>query len=331
MDFEKYKNIRDNLLEDTTKDYFRMDCLNPFKAMDFLLKDLIIDENLEITKEDLLNLWKERNNINLDFTITRGVRDSLNIITNSFKDKNFIIPNDVYPKYVYITNNIENRVFYNLNNYGLLNVDINVTNSLLLLECPITPEGRLLNKNEVNHLLKFLKEKSNIIVIDTVYAYETLKVFNLLEPLISTNQCIILHSLSKTYLSPEVLGVNYIPEQYKEIIDFSYVYDLYPLKDEKYSLQRAYSILNDKSKLPYLQEEIFKKEHSNNNMYVKQKNYDKEDYMSYFRKIDSSFEKELLKNIMCVPNSIFNVNNENINSDDVVTCLYYLSKNICEY
>lgn len=329
MNFEEYKFVKDDLLDDNTKEYLRLDCLNPFKAMDFLLKNVEIDESIEVTKEMLLDLWKKENKINYDFTITRGVRDSLNIISNNFKDKKFIIPSDVYPKYVYITDKLENRVFYNLNNYGLLNINVEVSNSLLLLECPITPEGRVLNKEEINHLLKFLKEKSNIIVIDTVYVYDVLKVFDLLKPLILTNQCIILHSLSKTYLSPEVLGINYIPNKLKEQIDFSYVYNLYPLKDEGYSLKRAYNIIQNKPELPYLQEEIFKSEFEilKKQKVIKVKENPKEEYMSYFRKINKTFEEGILNNIMTVPTSIFSVNSIKtpLNDGSVVTCLYYLS------
>lgn len=147
----------------------------------------------------------------------------------------------------------------------------------------------------------------------------------MLSPLIQTEQCLVLHSISKTYLSPEVLGINYFPKQYEDSLDFSYKYEQYPLKNEDYSLKRAYLILKNLPGLSILQEELFKKEFKIINTYLNNKMINQENSMGYFRKVKSNFNDELKERKMIVPNSIFNTENNNINSDDVVTCLYYLN------
>lgn len=328
MDFEEFKKMSNSILEECFN-LNRMDCLNPFKAMDFLIKDINFDKKIEeLSKENLLELWKEKNGLNYDFVITKGVRNSISILSKYFNNKHFIIPYDVYPKYVFLTEEIKSKEYYNLNDNGLTKIDGNHhKNSVLLLECPITPEGRLLNTNEINFLLNFLKEKTNVIIIDTVYAYETKIVFDLLKPLIETEQCYVLHSMSKTYLSPEVLGINYFPKKDYTLYYYINLNNDY-LNTEKYisDLNRAYLILKEKPDLPLTQEKMFKEQFVINNENISNKIISNENSMGYFRKVKTTFIEEIKNDIMIVPNSIFNTKNPQVNGNDVITCLYYMSE-----
>lgn len=287
MDFEEYKMVQAEILG-SRSDLVRADCLNPFKAMDFLIPDL--QGNMVANSvSDVFELWKYNNSgfgpLNVAFS--NGVRDSLSILVGIFAGHRWMVPSDVYPKYISITDRVVEREFYELNKDNPFGVCKDFE-GILLTECPITPTGRVISKDEVDFLCEFVEKDGNYVVIDTVYAYDFFTVSNRLWKLMKTNKVFVLHSLSKTYLCPEVLGINMVPQ------NFNRFFESVTINQE--GLNRVIEILTKYPRLPIDQEVIFRKSWSG---------FADTESQGYFRVFDKSFEQYLSEGTLVVPYSVF--------------------------
>ena len=315
MNFREYKVWQKEYLEKNPK-VFRADCLNPFKSMDYLLKEIEFSSKKR-DKHELYALWSEVNSIEIskeNLAFSKGIRDSLGILFEMFKEKNIYIPHDIYPRYFDLAKNNKLKSFttYPKMDWELLE---NLEDSVVLLTIPFTPLGRLMDEDDIVKIENLIS-KNNHVIIDSVYDYDLKNNFKKLEVLLKTERIFWLHSLSKTYLSPEVLGINYVPKAYKVYFTHSKNNGL----NEECNFRRPYDILTQKSNFSALQSGEFQKgfdflaENTGLDVY--------ESEIAYFAVVNKPFEELLKYNILGVPASVFGSEREDFT---VVTGLYYLS------
>ncbi len=92
----------------------------------------------------------------------------------------------------------------------------------LLLPNPLKPAGRWLMTHEVSALQEWLaSDGRRRLLLDAVYTFDT-QLHPTTLALLETNQTILLHSLSKGWLHPQVFGVALVPET--DLDDFTAVF-----------------------------------------------------------------------------------------------------------
>ena len=200
--------------------------------------------------EDWLNYYGLSQDLKKHIGVSNGIRHSLETIVEHFKERSFLIPADVYPFY----QNTLNDKKVNYKEYRTLGVDELFTDltdtDIMLLTDPLKPLGRDITANEYNHIKKWLDEDySRLLIVDAVYLLDN-KVnqylFNLYE---TSNQVIIMHSLSKAWCLPNHFGVTFFPknEMGQELRE---AYKKLAKNQDKLNL--AYIALNTSKNLPEL-------------------------------------------------------------------------------
>lgn len=316
MDYKAYKLWQKAYLE-THPNVFRADCMNPFISMNYLL-DGVEYKSEKITREMLYEKWEEVSGVNIpteNLVLTRGVRHSLAKLFHLFKEETIYMPQDVYPRYFELAkeNRVKTFVTYPDVDWQSLS---NIQNSVVLLTIPFTPMGKRLDEEAIE-TLELLLKRGNKLIIDAVYDYAVQENFKRLEPLFEQGVVFWLHSLSKTYLSPEVLGINYVSSSAYQVY-FENAVDNYHFQNEV-SYDRAYDIFQNRPMLPMVQEQEFNKgfDYLSQNMGL---TIDKSE-IAYFAVIEEPFEALLERNILGIPSSVFGSENPNLT---IVTGLFYL-------
>jgi len=317
MNFKEYKIWQKVYLE-KNPNIFRADCMNPFISMNYLL-DEVEFKSKGISQTKLYTKWKEINNIEIPLeksALTRGVRHSLSKLFHLFKDRTLYMPQDVYPRYFELAkeNHVETFVSYPQTDWESLE---KVEESVVLLTVPFTPMGRELTQEDIVEL-EGLSKRKNIIIIDAVYDYNLSKNFQKIKSLLENNFIFYLHSLSKTYLSPEVLGVVYCPNSEYQFY-FQEAHSNYEFKDEV-SYNRAYDIMTQVPNLSTLQQKEFDRgfEYLTKNTGLEDVN---ENGIAYFSVIEEPFEELLKYNVLGVPASVFGSKRKDLT---ILTGLFYL-------
>lgn len=264
--------------------------------------------------EDWLRFWGLSEDYKSQIGVSSGVRNSLSLLAEEFKDKKWIIPKDVYPYYQYMLS--KNTV--NFNEYETLIKTQNIFNKLpdgdvLLLTYPFKPLSRDIIEHEVNKIQKWLSEdNTRRLIIDAVYLNtEFKKLLKILFDFFNNEQTYLLFSLSKTFLLPEVLGITFIPN--KDL----YIREKFKnLSVDKLSLNLAYQALNTGylNELPFLLNKSLKNQHTKIKKLLKIKNIELPDYnggyLYYIPNID--FYNLMENNIIAIPESVFGGNNKGI-------------------
>lgn len=140
-------------------------------------------------------------------SITQGVRHSLTELFAVLD--NWIIPADQYPWYSATLGSKPHKTYDTL---GYSDVFNDLTDGTLLITCPLKMGGRDYSGQEWNQLADFLQsDPNNLLIVDMVYNLD----FNIpakLLDLYSTNQVVLLYSLSKSFLLPNVCGFTLLPD-----------------------------------------------------------------------------------------------------------------------
>jgi len=314
-----------NVLLLKNSNLMRLDCLNPIVALNKLIPiNLPNPENQKLTQNDVLNEWLKTykySKIN-QFEISIGVRDSLTGLFRIIQKQNktIFIPNGIYPVYkqiAYSTN--VNFIEYKLDQFQLL---FNITSITILITF------NHLHKWETTHNFNMIynwliSNAKNFLIIDCVYAY-TDEFTKLFEKLLSTNQVVILHSLSKSHLSPLHFGVNIT--QNTNLIN---KLDQYIEKPTREQLNKSFNRLSLIPDLPLIQTKLFtdrwneiQKELKNKNINLNVSNK----LINYMTNLNSSFDDLFAKNILSVDESVFS-ENENTKEKTIVSCLYNILDN----
>ena len=177
--------------------------------------------------------------------VSQGVRSSLSLIFPVLRKlaAEVWLPADVYPVYGELATACDLP-------YSLFPTFPKLTlperGDCLLLPNPLKPLGRWLWSSEVAALLAWLKAKPHRrLLLDVVYTFgndwhETTRA------LLDSGQCILLHSLSKGWLRPQVFGIALVPEVDWE--RFAPVFRMNSMAQE--NLQEAAWLLTDRRCLP---------------------------------------------------------------------------------
>ena len=321
--FTSFKN-KVNVLLLKNSNLMRLDCLNPIVALNKLIPiNLPNPENQKLEQKDVLNKWLKAykySKIN-QFGISMGVRDSLTGLFRIIQKQNktILIPNGIYPVYkqiAYLTN--VNFIEYKLDQFQLV---FNTSATILITFNHLYKWETTHNFNMIYNWL--ISNTNNFLIIDCVYAY-TDEFTKLFEKLLSTNQVVILHSLSKSHLLPLHFGVNIT--QNTNLIN---KLDKYIEKPTHDLLNNSFNRLSLISDLPLMQTKLFTNRWNEIRKELKNKNIDlnvSNKPINYMTNLNSSFDDLLVKNILSVDESVFS-ENENTKEKTIVSCLYNILDN----
>lgn len=145
--------------------------------------------------------------------VSQGVRDSLKLLFEQFSARGLRvhIPRDVYPAYGSLAQAARLAVT-SFPTYPELDLTRLTDADVLLITNPLKPRGGLLSQDELSVITGWLAQSAiRRVVIDAVYAL-TAPFDPVTQVLWDTGQAIILHSLSKAYVSPLLMGICLIPE-----------------------------------------------------------------------------------------------------------------------
>ena len=204
--FNKFKKFVEKAVSEN-KELIRFDCLNPVKAITHEFDFSIIPEiDIDFAWKQYLKVYYEY------FAYSKGVRESLYNLFELLKTRRFALPADVYPVYQMMADEIgiKYTTYSTLPSYNLADALID---DVALITAPHAPTGKDLNEKDVEVLMSWLlKSKDNLLIIDRVYDYNN---SDIIQPLINTNQTIVCYSLSKTFLSPLMMGLTILPNNIK--------------------------------------------------------------------------------------------------------------------
>ena len=216
MNFQEFSAFKEEIAAE--RDLARFDCMNPFKAMQFLKTEFT--PHAARSSDDVLDIWADTMGMQNERGIalaSGGVRQSLTALFNIYSAQNTEVwlPEDVYPFYwdTALSAGLTPRSFPTLPSPDFLALNQAADQSVMLITNPISPLGRHLNAQETAEIKTWLSgAKDRRVILDTVYTYTRGFDAHSLD-LYSTGQCIIAHSLSKAWLERGVFGVLLAPEQ----------------------------------------------------------------------------------------------------------------------
>lgn len=313
--FNAWKILQEKLLKETNIQLIRGDCLNPTKSISFT---------------------PSKNQTNRPFTFPKfestseiiniGIRDSLDKLFNIFKNLNYklVIPNDVYPVYNQIAhnNNFQYTEYVSTNKSinEILNNNSN-KKTCILMTIPHVPTGKKLDTTDTKNIINWLnKDKTRLIIIDSVYAYKLSSYQDHFSSLLKTGQVIICYSLSKSFLLPLHYGIIYLPK------NLSYLENSIKInKPSKEILNKVNETLKTHQELPEYQINLFKLRWQKlkpllTSIYPKWL----EPENGYLSTLPIHYMDLLKNNILAVPSHIntFNPTDLNISPYSIISCLY---------
>lgn len=256
MDYREFRTYREEkLVKDSGfVDAGDLDLYGKFPPAEDLFKEASgghIGENIHRCHlvEDFLRVYglDGKGAIAIDKRIvsySRGVRQSLVVLMDLYKDKKWLIPSDNYPYYQNLANtlNIEYKLFDTLGESGFEKIkSVSTDANILLVTYPLKPSGRDYTKQDWNTLKSWLKkDASRKVIFDTVYLFDLSEEKELFQLFNETKQVVILYSLSKAFAAPMIAGFtftfdNEIRESFKKID-----------RDEKFNagMRLCYFLLN---------------------------------------------------------------------------------------
>jgi len=327
VDYESYKQVRDKLIRE--KRLLRLDCMNPVRALSAWSEFTYSPEGwAEASVEETLNAWSSATRVWLapERTIVgRGIRDLLSAVFSvgmgPFEE--LWLPKDVYPVYWQLAKNsgAATKGFITLPHPDWGFLDQTVERATLLLPEPISPLGRPLAHDEVELLVRWLRgSKERLLILDAVYTFnfEMSRLFidQLLEEF--SEQCTVIWSCSKSWLSPGLFGVAVVPEFVAPLVRSAVVQP--PGKD----LGKIRSLLEAHPNLGLLQRDLFAKEWFRLSPQIRQADpLWQPPSTSYFSTVAVPFARLVEDwSILGVPASVFGSTRRDLS---VVSCLHDLS------
>jgi histidinol-phosphate/aromatic aminotransferase/cobyric acid decarboxylase-like protein len=146
--------------------------------------------------------------------VSQGVRHSLSLLFVGYAKTGMqlCLPADVYPVYLDLAASAGAEVSTYLASECITIEKIGKAD-ILLITNPAKPWGTLLSEEEVAVVKMWLEgDKRRRVIVDAVYTWEQQLNSQTME-LFATGQAFVLHSLSKGWLYPLVLGIALVPEQ----------------------------------------------------------------------------------------------------------------------
>ena len=321
MNFQEFKTFREEVIEQISP--LRLDCMNPFKAMDFL-KGAPLD-TASHSVNTTLDTWASTMNVHhyRDRAIaSQGVRESLKALFPIFANDNkeLWLPEDIYPFYWDTAHKtgISTHSFPTLPDIDLTPLNRSSKNSVVVITNPLSPSGRFLKKQEIEQIKNWLEGSTDRqIIIDTVYSYSSSFDAHTIE-LFETGQCFIAHSLSKAWIERGVFGVLLPPE-----INHNLCKSIIQQPSEK-SCSLALSALTKRPDLPTRQQERFSREWKRLTPFIQKfAPQFTPPSTGYFTVVEAHHEKILEESqALAIPASVFGSTNPQLS---VVSCLYNIN------
>lgn len=207
--------------------------------------------------EDWLSYFYLPQDLKKHIGVSNGVRHSLDLLFDFYKEKKFLLPADVYPVYLEKANiaAVEYDTFSTLADDWACRA-IQKSGDILLLTDPLKPLGREISASEWCLIKGWLDADSKrSLIIDAVYNLDNSFKKEIMD-LYFNNNVIILHSLSKAWLLPQRFGVALFPRN----SDGNALRELFKNNEKNdVRLKEAYLALNKfKSNPELIKEDIIK-------------------------------------------------------------------------
>jgi hypothetical protein len=213
MNFDAYKKVARGILasEEGTR-LLRLDCMNPVKALAAMRAGLPTSLP-RASLADLETAWRTRwglTDAEGSIALSTGVRPLLAQLFRSFAEagRRLLAPQDVYPVYLSLAKDagVELDTFPTVPHPALPLIDHDRRRDVLLVPEPLVPLGRGLNALEAAHIQAWLaQDRERLLVLDCVYTFGE-RFTKAAETLLAGGQTILLHSLAKGFLAPDVAG-----------------------------------------------------------------------------------------------------------------------------
>jgi hypothetical protein len=227
MNFAAYKEIARRILaSERGACLARYDCMNPVKAL-APMRPSLPASLAAISARELEAAWRARWGLTAvggSVRLSSGVRPLLAQLFASFArdSRRLLAPEDVYPVYLELAAKagVVTRTFPTVPRPALPPVGLGPGRDALLLPEPLVPLGRGLSEAEIAHIRSWLDEdRERLLILDGVYTFGT-RFTAATEAFISGGQTVLLHSLAKSFLSPDVAGFAIGPESaLAELVD----------------------------------------------------------------------------------------------------------------
>lgn len=253
MNFEAYKQFcRQLLASERGARLVRLDCMNPPKALSALAPKLPEAPPARDARE-LERAWREAFAVPPEaegrVLLGRGVRDLLRALFGHFAREGRVLhaPSDVYPVYHSLAAGagLAVRAFPTCPVPVLPSAPPGASPEVLLLPEPLVPLGRVLSEPEVQGLERWLGADSRrLLVLDAVYTFAP-RITAATERLLRTGQSLLVHSLAKGHLTPDLAGFALVPGAVAFGMDTGDVPPLEPL-----ALRQACFLLEHHRELP---------------------------------------------------------------------------------
>jgi aspartate/methionine/tyrosine aminotransferase len=222
MNFEAYKRLcRELLASERGARLVRLDCMNPPKALSALAPALPEDPPVRDAGE-LQRAWREAFGLSgagrgadARILLGRGVRELLRALFQHFAGEGRVLhaPSDVYPVYhsLAASAGVPVRSFPTCPAPELPAQAPQASPEVLLVPEPLVPLGRSLSEAEVRGLEAWLgADPRRLLVLDAVYTFAP-RFSAGTERLLRTGQALLVHSLAKGHLTPELAGFALVP------------------------------------------------------------------------------------------------------------------------
>lgn len=219
MNFTEFQRLREQILRERKE---VRDCAetNLYRALARLIPPAVPPAESTVHRCHLAEAWAKQFGFPPETArwalVSSGVRHSLALLFQHYAAANaqLWLPQDNYPVYGELARaaGLKPKAFQTLPEPQWPNAPVTPATEILLVTNPLKPLGRWLNTEDVKMLTAWLSASSQRrLLLDAVYTFETRFHVTTLK-LLSTGQTLLLHSLTKGWLSPRLFGVALVPE-----------------------------------------------------------------------------------------------------------------------
>lgn len=310
MNWEEYKRrCRELLASERGAKLVRLDCMNPPKALSALAPALPAELPVRDAQE-LERAWRECFHLprtgpgpEARMLLGRGVRDLLRALFHAFAREGRVLhaPSDVYPVYhsLAASAGLAVHAFPTVPAPRLPEQAPGAAPEVLLLPDPLVPLGRWLSEEEGRKLEAWLAADSRrLVVIDAVYTFAS-RFSAVAERLLQTGQALLVHSLAKGHLTPELAGFALVPGAVARAVEAAE-----PLQLESTALRQASFLLERHPELPQRVQARFEEQWGHVRERLGTLPFDVP-RTGYFTTSSKSFEELLEQGWLAVPGSVF--------------------------
>jgi hypothetical protein len=299
MNFEAYKNVaRGILASEQGARLLRLDCMNPVKALS-AMRARLPTSLPRASVADLEAAWRTRwglTDAEGSVRLSTGVRPLLAQLFGSFAEsgRRVLAPEDVYPVYLQLAKEagVALSTFPTVPHPALPPIGVDRRGEVLLVPEPLVPLGRGLNDLEVTHIQSWLEQDhERLLILDCVYTFSE-GFTKAAEAFLAGGRTVLLHSLAKGFLAPDVAGFAIGPAA---VIDKC----VHQIGDEARTM--AVHLLREASDLPQQLALEFSRRWSILNRTLDLPAPD----IGYFAVVPTAFDTLLARGQLAVPGSVF--------------------------